>query len=246
MDFIAVSIAIGLTNSAKPSLAWNVDDIFANKFAQETMTLIEYEQIKRFLHCADNTTNDQDPLHKIRRMLEMLKASCKRCWNLNQAISVDEMDIAFQGMHRNKERITYKRAGDGFLVYALCDTNGYVFDYNIKFDPQWCRNNNGLSATFSAVIELLKSVPATNEWHHVYVDNLYGNVALAEECYRRKILFTSTMRSNRVPKELKLPPGAPLGAFVRLSMGHVTVVRWKDRREVLFATTAHNPIRQMN
>ena len=46
--------------------------------------------------------------------------------NIRQSIFVDEMDIIFQGWHKDKQRVTYKKGGDGFLVDALC-AEGYTY-----------------------------------------------------------------------------------------------------------------------
>ena len=40
--------------------------------------------------------------------------------NIKQSISVDEMDTGFQGWHKNKQRVNYKKVGDGFLVDDMC------------------------------------------------------------------------------------------------------------------------------
>ena len=57
------------------------------------------------------------------------------------------MDVPFRGLHAHKERITYKKAGDGFLVYALCDKPGYVFDFSFKMDSTWKRFSMCLRGT---------------------------------------------------------------------------------------------------
>ena len=39
--------------------------------------------------------------------------------HIGQSISVDKMDIRFQGRHKDKKKVTYKKGGDEFLVDAL-------------------------------------------------------------------------------------------------------------------------------
>ena len=36
--------------------------------------------------------------------------------HISQSISVDEMDISFQGQHKDKQRVAYKKGGDGFFI----------------------------------------------------------------------------------------------------------------------------------
>ena len=58
------------------------------------------------------------------------------------------MDIGFRGKHQHKQRITFKKTGDGFLVYALCDSAGYVFAFFVKFDNKWERDIDERSQLF--------------------------------------------------------------------------------------------------
>jgi hypothetical protein len=122
------------------------------------------------------------------------------------------MDISFKGSQQGKERITYKKAGDRYLIYALSDVNGYVYSTSIKFD-NLRKNQANLSSTFSAQYSLAIRLPQQNEWHHVFADNLYGNVELAERLWEKKILFTCTTRENRVPKDILLPADSPRNEF---------------------------------
>ena len=45
---------------------------------------------------------------------------------IGQLIYVDEMDIGFQGWHKDKQGVSYKKVGDGFLVDYLC-AEGYTY-----------------------------------------------------------------------------------------------------------------------
>ena len=151
--------------------------------------------------------------------------------------------LGFQGLCRYKQRITFKKAGDGFLFYALCDTSGYLYQFFPFFDPKLERHFD-LSKTFSAVIQLCKHLPVGNEWHHLFVDNLYGNIKLAEHLLAMKIECTATMRKDRVPKALKFTGSTSLNDFISLYRNGVTVIKWMDKKEVTFLTTAkaHIPL----
>ena len=39
---------------------------------------------------------------------------------IGRDVSVDEQDISFQGRHRDKQGMTYKKLGDEFLVCTFC------------------------------------------------------------------------------------------------------------------------------
>ena len=76
------------------------------------------------------------------------------------------------------------------------------------------------------------------------MDNLYGNVKLAEFLLSLKIECTTTMRKDRVPKALKFSGSPSSNDFVSLSRNGVTVLKWMDKKEVTFCTTAkaHSPL----
>lgn len=51
---------------------------------------------------------------KVRPLIKWMNYIYPRAWMLVETISIDEMTIGFQGMHRDKKRISYKTEGDGF------------------------------------------------------------------------------------------------------------------------------------
>ena len=50
---------------------------------------------------------------------------------IGRNVSIDEQDIGFQGRHKDKQRITFKKVGDGFLVDALC-ADGYTYSFYFR------------------------------------------------------------------------------------------------------------------
>ena len=59
--------------------------------------------------------------------------------NIGQLISVGEMDIGFQGRHKAKHRVRYKKVGDGFLVDSLCaEGYTYLWYFRNQLAPRKC------------------------------------------------------------------------------------------------------------
>tara|TARA_R110002050_G_scaffold289140_1_gene441648 strand:+ start:236 stop:1993 length:1758 start_codon:yes stop_codon:yes gene_type:complete len=244
--FLGVLLALGLGSSSSPTCAWN--GTYFTDTVKAAMGLIRFQQILRYLHCADNSKDSgEDDLFKVRDLLSMLNRNCQRMWTPSCILAIDEMDIGFRGKHKHKQRITFKKTGDGFLVFALCDSAGYVFAFFVKFDTQWCRNIEGLCASHSVVLALVDILLEHNplyKYGELYADNFYSSYELAEALFRRNIFYCCTARKGRVPRTLSLPDDAPVNSFVQLHRQNTTVVRWrvKPSKDVLMITTAHRPV----
>ena len=194
-------LGMAVSNSLHPypSMKSYFRDDFAFSLPQmkDVMSLTRFEQIKRFLHLADRSqekpprTEGYDPLFKVRPLLSALQEKSTALYHPGQMVSIDEMDIAFKGRSQHKSRIKFKRAGNGFLTYSLCDpANGYTYSMVFQFDPQIPVMKEGMAKTFNAVLYLASKLPSKG--HHVFADNLYSNAALAQELFRRGHMYTCT------------------------------------------------------
>eukprot|EP00117_Sycon_ciliatum_P020637 scpid81604/ scgid18325/ PiggyBac transposable element-derived protein 4 len=236
------------------TLYWSSEELFGNDKIKSRMSLTRYQQIKRFLHVADSSlepkhgTPQFDPLYKVRPMLNVFLEKCKELYSPTKQLSLDEMDIAFKGRSAYKSRIKFKRAGDGFLVYALCDPHyfsGYTWSFYFQFDPFIPMEPN-LSKTFNAVVQLMKQLPSKG--HHVFVDNLSSNTRLAEILLERGQLYTCTARADRVPTCVKQP--VKKGQAAKDAQGttkwaarnNVVVLTYYDSKPVAMLTTAHHTL----
>ena len=123
---------------------------------------------------------ERSPNHKIDPLLHHLLFISKKAMHVGKDISVDEMDISFQGSHADKQRITYKRAGDGFLVDALC-ADGYCYSFyfrNQKAPDKWLKKE--LSPLHSRVMALFEQLPQNTSNYQCRMDNLFMSVKFAK------------------------------------------------------------------
>ena len=247
-SFLCCLVALGLpaqTNFKKAFQERTILDI-----VKEAITLNRFEQILRYLHCADNyKDNKSDPLFKIRTLLKMVNINCKTSWIVSPICAIDEMDIGWRGMHKHKERITYKKAGDGFLIYALCDEGGYVFNFVVKFDTTWQRDIDGLCPTFSALLHLvdeMRSIFPDYKHGEIYADNLYSSIPLVQSLLQRSVYYCGTLRKSRVPKKFVLEKDDAVGTIKQLHKGDITVVLWRPKaeKEVRMITSVHRPVKE--
>ena len=68
---------------------------------------------------------------EIDSLLKQILKISQSAIHIGKHISIDEEDIGFQGRHKDKQRITFKKVGDGFLVYALC-ADGYTYSFYFR------------------------------------------------------------------------------------------------------------------
>ena len=71
------------------------------------------------------------PNHKVDHMFAHMLRIFSDLYDVGKHISGDEQDAPFQGKHQAKQRVTYKKAGDGFMIDSLCEHG-----FNLSFYPR--------------------------------------------------------------------------------------------------------------
>ena len=117
--------------------------------------------------------------------------------------SVDEQDIGFQGNHPDKQRIGFKRKGDGFLVDTYCLKGGYTYSFYLRNHPspkKFLEKN--YSPLHSRVLSLFEQLPSQN--YKVGLDDLFisARFAKASEMLPQKVMIHGVARQKGrgVPK----------------------------------------------
>jgi hypothetical protein len=150
-----------------------------------------------------------------------------------QELSLDEALIPRQGHLAFRTYNPGEKTKYGLLVRMVCEAvSGYVCNMEI-----YAAEGKKLQGT---VLSLLDRNLGHN--HHLYQNNFYNSVKLAEMLLDRNVRVCSAMRANRgIPRDLE-GKGKCLNrgksAFRR--KGDIMVQVWKDKRFVHMISTIHD------
>ena len=138
-----------------------------------------------------SSTAARHPLFKVQYLISHLHKNFLNFWVPGRDLSIDEQTIGFQGRSSYKQRIKFKRVGDGFMCDALCD-QGFTISFIFRHDDVPVSGHN-LSATSERVIWLCKQIKS--KWCHIYMDNLFNSVRLTRAGYIEGVLIHGVVRS---------------------------------------------------
>ena len=227
----------------KPELRnyWSKNVIYKSDFFSNRSCLSRnrFEELVRFLRFSDYENLDQDDaLTKIRPFLTFVEDKCKNVYVPAKNICVDESLLLFKGRLKFRRYVPSKRARYGILSYCLCESStGYT--WNILVAAGRIENERIMSTlpeniqsfTFSEKIVVALLSNLVDKGYHLFVDNFFSSVRLAQYLYEKKTLMTGTIRHFRgIPQMLKqLHVPEKSHAFCRKD--EVLLVKCVDRKK---------------
>ncbi|XP_047365376.1 piggyBac transposable element-derived protein 4-like [Vespa velutina] len=214
---------------------WSTNPLLETRIFGKTMSRNRFRQILSFLNFSDNSKipANADRLFKVQGIINYFTKKFQENFNLGQNITIDEGMIPWRGRLNFEVYNPSKITKYDILVRMLCDSvTGYISRYKIY---------SGIKKLLKdIVIKLLKNV--TGKWHHLYMDNYYNSVELAEDLLMKKIHVCGTLRKNRgLRAKLK---NCKLNTFETKYQrrGAVLVQVWKATKMKIIRTisTIHN------
>ena len=109
------------------------------------------------------------PNHKVDHLFSYLMQVSTEEFEPGRDLSSDEQYASFQCHHDDKQWVTFKRAGDGFLIDALCE-DGYTINFyprNVPLPKNFI--DKGYSPTQSRIIFMSDAL--TDQYYTCGMDN---------------------------------------------------------------------------
>ena len=245
--FIGLNILQGIDPKPELSMYWSKDKFFGNAGVQDTMSRDRYKDLSKYLHVNDNRTAvpqgapGYDPLHKIAPTLYDLRSNLKKQFNPGCALAIDEAMVACKGRSYMKQYLPSKPTKWGFKIWSIADSvTGYLCDIDIYTGKRANPSKNGLG--YDVVMKLGERY--LGRYHHLYFDNLFSSLQLAQDLLKQKTYCCSTIRPNRIglPEEIKKPGTLGRGDSVKRQCGNITATVWHDKRDVRLLASNSQPV----
>lgn len=214
---------------------WKTDRLFAIPVFREQMARNRFLLILRCLHFTSEAYEANDPLSKIRYIIDYFNNKMDTCYYPAKELSLDESMVLWRGRLRFKQYIKNKRHKYGIKLYMLTEPDGLVLKFRVYAGRQ-DSEVSGKGHAERVVMQLLEN--KLQNGHSIYMDNYYNSVSLAKKLLDNQTYCTGTLR-----KDLKENPtdiskkNLKKGENVALCKDGVIVGKWKDKRPVMYVTT---------
>ncbi|CAK9816580.1 PiggyBac transposable element-derived protein 4 [Anthophora quadrimaculata] len=195
----------------------------------------------KMLHFNNNNIRSDDPLIKIRPIIDLLKNSFAQSFYPYQDLCIDESLMLFKGRCYFKQFIPSKRSRFGIKSFILCDcTTNYVLDFIIYTgrDTDIVNNFATIGQSVNVVMRLLR--PYLGKGHTVITDNWYTSPHLYNLLHKYKTNAFGTVRKNRRDMP-HIEGNLRKGRFDYRCTDNLLALRWRDKKDVWMLSSVHEP-----
>ena len=140
----------------------------------------------RFLHFADNRTEEQGKLRKIEPIVENLREKFEKAVIPWKNLCIDESLMVWKGRLSFKQYIPSKRHRFGVKLFMLCDCDTkFVLSFIVYTGTDTeIDNHSEVAISGSVVLTLMKNYLKKN--HTLFVDNWFSSPTLFERITGRE------------------------------------------------------------
>ena len=250
--FFGVNILFGIKQLSEIHSYWSRNPLLGVPEIQKIFPRNRFAKISQYLHLNDKSRElprgdaNHDKLFKVRLILDSVVSSIRSEYRPQKNLAIDEAMIPFKGRLGMKQYMPQKPVKRGIKVWECTDSsNGYVCDMTVYTGKERDTNpEQGLG--YRVMHNLTRRFVGKN--HHVFVDNFFSSISLAENLLCDQIYLCGTVRSNRqgIPRDIALTTQQVKrlrqGESVFRRKGNLVVTVWKDKKPVHFLSTQSNPV----
>lgn len=131
--------------------------------------------------------------YKVRPFISELKTNFKKCLNPHRCIAIDESMIKFKGRSTLKQYMPKKPIKRGYKIWALADSEGYLFDFDIYTGKTKDYVEKRLRG--KVVLRLVEGLE--HKEHCLSFNNYFNTYNLLKELKDKGINACGTVMANR-------------------------------------------------
>ena len=240
-QYLGLVIFFGLLPAPNVRAYWRRFFFMATPRVPALMTRDRFLALDRYFHAFNRRAiprGHEDRLVLVRPVMEYIRKRCSEVVVPTKNLSLDEGMMPYKGRLSIKVYNPKKPKKYGVKLFFITEsTTGYVLDFSV-----YAGVFSTLRDTVFGLVDRYR-----NQGYHLFMDNYYNSVSLAQELYEAGIHCSGTLRLVRgAPTVLKNigqnPNALPRGEMIFRRKRDVFVILWKGVRMVPMITTSHAAI----
>ena len=220
--------------------------MYMQDFYRGLMGRDKFLLILRFWFFGDEADENENPAKdaKVFSLVDHLNKVMRMHYVPEKHLSLDESLLAWRGRlsFRVYMGTANKHCKYGIKYFELCTSAGLILRAVMHTVSQQFQDPLDLGQSGAIVIKLMKDF--LQQGYHLYMDNWYNSVPLAEELTRQGTYLVGTVNKKRkgLPKKM-IRAQLKKGEWAWQSNGSTTVTKWHDKRDVLMISNMHPEVK---
>lgn len=233
---------------------WSVER--GDLVCRQATTRERFTELRRYFHIGLVEDDDAPFFSKVDPIIDLFNNISRTHWNHYNSLALDEDLWGFKGRAQGIQRMPAKPDKFGFRIWKLVDKAHYCLKIMVYEGKGTGMGDDGTEMLCEETVRRMTQEVTSQRGHgtgaqlHLFADNYFGTVRIAEELLRQNVFFTGTMRTNRkdLPASVivrSLRPGEvsaqskPVLSSTGAMIGNVNFMKWRDKsKEVAVLSTA--------
>lgn len=196
--YIAILILSGYISVPRWRMLWEVGTESYNEFVSCAMRRNRFELLKKYTHCANNTSLEKgNRFAKLSPLINLLNEKFLKNAKLVEKLSVDESMVPYYGKHGAKQFIKGKPIRFGYKMWCICEPLGYLIQF-YPYAGKDLERPKDVGLGEHVVMTLVEKLPPAP--YKIYADRFFSTINLAARLKENGMGYTGTIMSNRIGK----------------------------------------------
>ena len=182
--FIVIILLTGYNGRPRQRLYWSKDEDVVNPLVSRSMSRKRFEDIKKYIHFADNDNlSTGNKLAKIRPLQDRVNASLQQFGVCAKVLSVDEQMVSYFDRHSAKMFIRGKPIKFGYKNWVLASSDGYTYKFETCTGA--CKTKDSSLLLGPQVVSDLLSIVEDPACHCVYFNRFFTSYSLLRDLHEK-------------------------------------------------------------
>ena len=201
----AVLMLTGYHSLPRARMFWEKEGDIRLFIVYESISQREFEELKRFIHFADNCSlNTNDKFAKVRQLYDTTNKNLKQCGFFHSHYSIDEQMVPYTGKSSSNklfEQFDNKTIRFGYKNFVICSYDGYPYFIDPYFGARYGGGKASKNLPARSVIDCILEIDNWDD-KDVYFDNWFTSLSLISILKEHGVRATGTVRADRLEKDL--------------------------------------------